>query len=91
MHYLKAMARDKVGSYMARGDWEQILNSWISRYVLVDDQASPAVRATRPLREARVDVSEDPDKPGRYRIVAYLRPHFQLDELSVSLRVIGYI
>jgi len=91
MHYLKAMARDKVGSYMARGDWEQILNSWISRYVLVDDQASPAVRATRPLREARVDVSEDPDKPGRYRILAYLRPHFQLDELSVSLRVIGYI
>jgi type VI secretion system protein ImpC len=91
MHYVKMMARDHLGSYMSRGDWEQLFNNWISRYVLVDDQASPAVRATRPLREARIDVSEDPGKPGRYRIVAYLRPHFQLDELSVSLRVMGYI
>ncbi|MBZ5658166.1 MAG: type VI secretion system contractile sheath large subunit [Acidobacteriia bacterium] len=91
MHYVKAMARDKMGSYATRGDWERYLNNWISRYVLVDDQASPAIRATRPLREARIDVSEDQGKPGRYRIVAYLRPHFQLDELSVSLRVVGYI
>lgn len=91
MHYFKVMARDKIASYMTRGDWERYLNDWISRYVLVDDQASPAVRATRPLREARIDVSQDQSKPGRYRIVAYLRPHFQLDELSVSLRVVGYI
>jgi type VI secretion system protein ImpC len=91
MHYFKVMARDKIGSYMTRGNWEQFLNNWISRYVLVDYQASPAVRATKPLREARIDVSEDQGKPGRYRIVAYLRPHFQLDELSVSLRVVGYI
>jgi type VI secretion system protein ImpC len=91
MHYLKAMARDKIGSDMSRGDWERFLNNWISRYVMVDDQASPAIRATRPLREARIDVSEDQGKPGRYEIVAYLRPHFQLDELAVSLRVIGYV
>jgi type VI secretion system protein ImpC len=91
MHYVKAMARDKIGSYHTRGDWERFFNDWISHYVLVDDQASPAIRATRPLREARIDVSEDQGKPGRYRIVAYLRPYFQLDELSVSLRVIGYI
>ena len=91
MHYLKAMARDCIGSYMSRSDWERMFNRWISRYVMLDDQASPSVRATRPLREARIDVSDDPGKPGRYRIVAYLRPHFQLDELSVSLRVIGYI
>jgi EvpB/VC_A0108, tail sheath gpW/gp25-like domain len=82
MHYVKAMMRDKVGSYMARGDWERFLNTWVSRYVLVHDQASPAIRATRPLREARIDVSEDKGKAGRYRLVAYLRPHVQLDELS---------
>lgn len=91
MHYFWAMARDKVAGFMSRGDWERYLNDWISRYVLVDDQASPAIRATKPLREARIDVSEDHGKPGRYRIDAYLRPHFQLDELSVSLRVRGYI
>jgi type VI secretion system protein ImpC len=51
--------------------------------------ASPATKAQRPLREARIDVTEVAGKPGVYRAVAFLRPHFQLDELTVSLRLVA--
>lgn len=88
-HYLKSMMRDKVGSFMSRADAEKFLNQWILNYVTEDDTASPSVKAAHPLREARVDVAEIPGKPGCYRAVAFLRPHFQLDELSVSLRLVA--
>jgi type VI secretion system protein ImpC len=88
-HYLKAMMRDKIGSFMSRDEAEVFLNRWITNYVTPDDSASPATKAQRPLREARIDVSEVPGKPGVYRAVAFLRPHFQLDELTVSLRLVA--
>jgi type VI secretion system protein ImpC len=88
-HYLKAMMRDKVGSFMSRSDCEQWLKQWIVNYVSPDDNASPATKASKPLREARIDVVEVPGKPGVYRAVAFMRPHFQLDELSVSLRLVA--
>jgi type VI secretion system protein ImpC len=88
-HYLKSMMRDKIGSYMSRADTERFLNQWISNYVTPDDTASPATKAQFPLRDARIDVSEVPGKPGVYRAAAFLRPHFQLDELSVSLRLVA--
>ncbi|HMS41152.1 MAG TPA: type VI secretion system contractile sheath large subunit [Pyrinomonadaceae bacterium] len=88
-HYLKSMVRDKIGSFMSRKEAEMFLNRWISNYVLENDVAPAAQKAKYPLREARVDVSEVPGKPGVYRAVAFLRPHFQLDELSVSLRLVA--
>ena len=88
-HYLKSMMRDKIGSFMSRTDAETFLNRWIHNYVTEDDTATPATKAKFPLREARVDVAEIPGKPGCYRAVAFLRPHFQLDELSVSLRLVA--
>jgi type VI secretion system protein ImpC len=88
-HYLKVMMRDKIGSFMSRANCEEWLNQWISQYVTTDDSAAPAVKAKYPLREARVDVMEVPGKPGAYRAIAFLRPHFQLDELSVSLRLVA--
>lgn len=88
-HYLKAIMRDKIGSFMSRADCERFLNQWIMNYVTEDDQASPATKAQYPLREARVEVTEVPGKPGVYRAIAYLRPHFQLDELTVSLRLVA--
>lgn len=88
-HYLKSMMRDKIGSFMSRSDAESFLNRWISQYVTLDDNASQATKAQYPLREARVDVQEVPGKPGVYRAIAYLRPHFQLDELNVSLRLVA--
>jgi type VI secretion system protein ImpC len=88
-HYLKTMMRDKIGGYMSRSDAQTFLNNWISNYVVSNDDASMTVKAKRPLKEARVDVQEDPRKPGVYRAVAFLRPHFQLDELSVSMRLVA--
>jgi type VI secretion system protein ImpC len=88
-HYLKSMVRDKIGSFMSRKDAELFLNRWIQNYVTEDDTASATTKAQYPLREAKVEVAEIPGKPGCYRAVAFLRPHFQLDELSVSLRLVA--
>jgi type VI secretion system protein ImpC len=88
-HYLKAMMRDKIGSFLSRAEAEMFLNRWITQYVLENDVAPAAQKAKYPLREARIDVTEVPGKPGAYRAVAFLRPHFQLDELAVSLRLVA--
>ena len=88
-HYLKSMMRDKIGSFMTRKNAEDFLNRWIANYVLLDDNAGQEMKAKYPLREARIDVSEIPGKPGAYRAVAFLKPHYQLDELSVSLRLVA--
>jgi len=83
------MMRDKIGSFMSRTDCERFLNQWIVNYVTPDDTASPSVKASHPLRDAKIEVSEVPGKPGVYRAVSFLRPHFMLDELSVSLRLVA--
>jgi type VI secretion system protein ImpC len=88
-HYLKSMMRDKIGSFASSGNVEQYLNDWIYQYVTTDDNATQDVKAKYPLREARVDVSEVPGRPGHYRATAFVRPHFQLDELTVSLRLVA--
>lgn len=88
-HYLKSIMRDKIGSFMTRKNCEDYLNRWITNYVLLDDDASQEAKASHPLREARVDVSEIPGKPGAYRAVAFLKPHYQLDELTISLRLVA--
>jgi type VI secretion system protein ImpC len=88
-HYLKAMMRDKIGSFTSRRECEIFLNQWIVQYVTEDDTASHSIKAQHPLREARIDVIEDKGKPGVFRAVAFLRPHFQLEELSVSLRLVA--
>ncbi len=88
-HYLKAIMRDKIGSFMTRKNAEDFLNRWINNYVLLDDDAGQEMKAKFPLREARVDVSEIPGKTGAYRAVAFLKPHYQLDELTVSLRLVA--
>jgi type VI secretion system protein ImpC len=88
-HYLKAMMRDKIGSFTSRSECERWLNKWITNYVTPDDNASAATKAQYPLRDAKIEVMEIPGKAGAYRAVAFLRPHFQLDELSVSLRLVA--
>lgn len=87
-HYLKVITRDRIGSFVSRSQCEDLLNRWISNYVLPEsDSASVVTKARYPLSEARVDVVEHPGKPGMYRAVVFLRPHFQLDELSISMRL----
>ncbi len=81
--------RDKIGSYMTRAECEAFLNRWISGYVIDTNSASFAMKAKYPLAEARVDVVEVAGKPGAYRAVAFMKPHFQLEELSVSMRLVA--
>lgn len=88
-HYMKSIMRDKIGSFASRQNVQDFLNQWLAQYVLLDDSASQEAKSKYPLREARVDVVDVPGKPGVYRAAAFLRPHFQLDELTISLRLVA--
>lgn len=88
-HYLKAMMRDKIGSFQSKGDVEVFLNRWIARYVLGMDNAPQDTKAQYPLREARIDVRDVAGKPGCYTATVFLRPHFQLEELTASIRLVA--
>lgn len=90
-HYLKVLARDKIGSFMEASDCELWLNRWIKNYVNSSENAGQDMKARYPLREARVEVKEIPGKPGSYNAVAYLRPWLQMEELTTSLRMVARI
>jgi type VI secretion system protein ImpC len=90
-HYLKIMARDKVGSFMEAEDAERMLNRWILNYTNSSEQASAEAKAKYPLREAKVEVTEVEGAPGSYNAVAYLRPWLQMEELTTSLRLVANI
>ncbi len=90
-HYLKVMARDKIGSFMEVNDCSAWLNEWIRNYCVNPEGASDEIKAERPLSEAKVDVVEVEGKPGWYQAVAYLRPHFQLETLTTSLRLVAEV
>lgn len=87
-HYLKSIVRDKIGSFMSRQNCEDYLNRWIKNYVLLDDNATQEQKAKKPLREAQILVTEDKSNPGYYKAVGLLRPHFQLEGLNISLRLV---
>ncbi|MEP6990744.1 MAG: type VI secretion system contractile sheath large subunit [bacterium] len=88
-HYLKSIMRDKIGGFASRDEIQRFLNDWINNYVVVNDDVGFEMKAKNPLKEARIEVVEIPGKPGAYRAVAFLRPHFQLDELSMSMRLVA--
>jgi type VI secretion system protein ImpC len=90
-HYLKVMARDKIGSFMEASDCERWLNRWITNYVNGNEKAGQEMKARFPLREARVEVKEIPGKPGSYNAIAYMRPWLQMEELTTSLRMVARI
>lgn len=88
-HYIKVIMRDKIGSFMTKDNVATYLNNWIANYVLLNDDASQSVKAHYPLREARIDVYDVPGKPGVYTSIVYLRPHFQMEELKTSIRLVA--
>ena len=90
-HYLKVMARDKIGSGMERSDCERWLNDWIGNYVCDPATAGEEMKARCPLSAASVEVREIDGKPGWYEAVAHLRPHFQLETLSASMRLVAEV
>lgn len=90
-HFLKVMARDKVGSFMEAADAEEWLNRWISSYVNNSQGASADMKARYPLAEANIEVKEVPGQPGVYSAIAWLRPWLQMEELTASLRLVANI
>jgi type VI secretion system protein ImpC len=90
-HFLKVIARDKIGSFMERQDCEEWLKRWIANYVSSDPHPSEDVKARYPLAEAEIKVEEIPGAPGSYNAVAWLRPWLQLEELTASLRMVAKI
>jgi type VI secretion system protein ImpC len=89
-HFLKVMGRDKLGSSLEAADIKKDLQSWIDQYTnsgaIGNDE-----RARTPLAESRIDVIEQPGKPGAYSAVAYLRPWLQLEQLTTSVRMVTKI
>ena len=81
--------RDKIGSFMTAQEVQVFLQTWMSDYILLNDTANQNLKAKFPLREGRVDVMEVAGKPGVYTATAFLRPHFQLEELSASIRLVA--
>lgn len=90
-HYLKVMARDKVGSFMEASEAEEWLNDWISKYVNATPGASAEMKARYPLAEATIEVKEVPGQPGVYSAIAWMRPWLQMEELTASLRLVANI
>jgi type VI secretion system protein ImpC len=88
-HYIKVIMRKKLGMFMTRANVESYLNNWIAHYVLLDDNAPQEAKAAFPLRAANVVVTEVPGEPGRYNATVFLKPHFQLEELSTSIRLVA--
>jgi len=88
-HYLKMMARDKIGSYMEAKNAEDWLNRWIRTYVNADDQATADMKLKFPLRDAKVEVVEVAGAPGSYNAVAHLRPWLQMEELTTALSLVA--
>jgi type VI secretion system protein ImpC len=88
-HYLKCIVRDKIGSFKERADMEAWLNKWITNYVTTDPSASEETKARYPLAAAEVKVEEVPGNPGYYSSKFFLRPHYQLEGLTVSLRLVS--
>lgn len=90
-HYLKVMARDKIGSFMEAADVEVWLNRWILNYVDGNPQSGQEMKAKYPLAEAKIQVVEIPGEPGSYNAIAWLRPWLQLEELTASMRLVARI
>ncbi|PZN75284.1 MAG: type VI secretion system contractile sheath large subunit [Candidatus Methylumidiphilus alinenensis] len=89
-HYLKCIVRDKIGSFKERDDMERWLNSWVKQYVDGDpSRSSEESKARKPLAAAEVIVEEVEGNPGYYSSKFFLRPHYQLEGLTVSLRLVS--
>ena len=88
-HYIKVIMRKKIGAFLTRGNIEGYLNTWIAQYVLLDDNAAQEVKASYPLRAAQITVTDVPGSPGSYKATVFIKPHFQLEELTTSIRLVA--
>jgi len=90
-HYVKAIVRDKIGSFLSAEDVRKYLKRWLANYILLNTDASNAMKASVPLGGGEVIVTENEDDPGSYNAILFLKPHFQLEELTTSIRLVAKI
>ena len=89
-HYIKCMVRDKIGSSLSRAQLSSWLNEWITEYVDgAPESSSEEWKASHPLQEAEVTLEARTNAPGQYEARFYLRPHYQLEGMSVALRLMS--
>ena len=89
-HYLKCIVRDKVGAFYGKDELKSWLQEWVTQYVDGDpNSSSDEIKAQRPLAAAEVEVDDDPASPGFYHARFFLKPHYQLEGLTVSLRLVS--
>jgi len=86
-HYIKVMARDKIGSYVRADECTSLIQNWLNEYTVAQEDAEWQMQAKYPLRNAQVDVKESPDKPGAYWVSIDLQPHYQADNLVSELHL----
>jgi type VI secretion system protein ImpC len=88
-HYIKVLQRENIGSWKTRSELQTELQKWIRQYVADQDNPPAAVRSKRPLREAKIEVSEDPGNPGWFRVDMQVRPHFKYMGAAFTLSLAG--
>lgn len=88
-HYIKVLQRENIGSWKTRSELQTELQKWIRQYVADQDNPPAAVRSKRPLREAKIEVTEDPGNPGWFRVDMSVRPHFKYMGSSFTLSLAG--
>ncbi|WP_321405211.1 type VI secretion system contractile sheath large subunit [Maridesulfovibrio sp.] len=88
-HYIKVIQRENIGTWKERGDLERELNTWISQYVTEMDNPAPSVRSRRPLRMAKIEVSDVEGDPGWYQVSLKARPHFKYMGAAFTLSLVG--
>ena len=89
-HYLKCMVRDKVGSFASASSMQRFLSDWIGNYVVSNpESAGQTIQAQKPLSAAEVIVEEVEGNPGYYTSKFFLKPHYQLEGMSISLRLVS--
>ncbi|MCC5825383.1 type VI secretion system contractile sheath large subunit [Alkalimonas sp.] len=88
-HYIKVIGRDKVGGYQTAKECEQELQRWLYQYTTATEDASNEVRARHPLRNAQIQVREKPGQPGKYYSIIQLQPHFQLEQMLTTVKLVA--
>jgi type VI secretion system protein ImpD len=87
-HYIKVIGRDRIGSFHTPEEFEMVVQRWLADYCIGNDDAPPETKARYPLREAQVEVRELPGRPGTYACTIHLKPHFQLDDVATTFRLV---
>ncbi len=87
-HFIKIIGRDLVGSVKTAEECQELIQSWLTGYCVGSDNVTAEVKARYPLREAQVEVKDVAGRPGSYACAIHLRPHFQLDDIAATFRLV---